>query len=63
MEKKTVKKLKLRKDVKISIVFLILVYLQFTAIIKGMELNNDMMILGSISLIDMMIAILLVMSK
>ena len=63
MKKRIVKRLKLRKEIKIAIVFLLLVYLELTSVIRGLELNNEIIIFGSITLINMMIGMLLMMNK
>ena len=53
----------LRNEIKIAIVFLLLVYIELTSVIRGLELNNEMIIFGSITLINMMICMLLMMNK
>lgn len=63
MKKRIVKRSKLRKEIKIAISFLTLVYLEFMAIIRGLELNNDIMIFGGITLINIMMGMLLIISK
>ena len=63
MKKRIVKRLKLRKEIKIAIVFFMLVYIELTSVIRGLELNNEMIIFGSITLVNMMIGILLMMNK
>lgn len=63
MKKRIVKKLKLRKEIKIVIVFLLLVYIELTSVIRGLELDDEIIIFGSITLVNMMIGILLMMNK
>ena len=63
MKKRIVKRLKLRKEIKTTIVFLVLVYLELTSVTRGLELDNELIIFGSITIINMMIGMLLMMNK
>ena len=63
MKKRIVKRLKLKREIKTTIIFLVLVYLELTSVIRGLELNNEIIIFGSITLINMMIGMLLMMNK